>query len=137
MGAANPQPVTGHGQHAAWRAVALGRDASPPISSTLIELRFQHGQSPVDITGGYGVWIGHVAAPFLRRSRRLIVAVVDTGTQYQLPLAPENKLWRPSTSCPKKFAVKSPMITKHEISETEASERLDMGVAQLLAIAKK
>jgi hypothetical protein len=42
-----------------------------------------------------------------------------------------------STSCAKKFAVKSPMITKNEISETEASERLDMGVAQLLAIAKK
>ena len=64
MGAANPQPVTGHGQHAAWRAVALGRDASPPISSTLAELRFQHGQPPLDITGGYGMWIGHFAAPF-------------------------------------------------------------------------
>jgi len=51
-------------------------------------------------------------------------------------LALKTKLWRLSTSGPKKFAVKSPMITKHEISETEASERLDMGVAQLLAIAK-
>ena len=67
MGAANRQPIAGHGQHAAWRAVPLDRDASLPISSTLIELRFQHGQSPVDITGCNRVRIGHVAAPSLRR----------------------------------------------------------------------
>ena len=64
---ADGQAVTGHGQHSAWRAVPLGRDASPPISSTLIELRLQHGQSPVDIAGCDGVRIGHVAAPGLRR----------------------------------------------------------------------
>ena len=61
---------SGHGQHSAWRAVPLGRDASPPISSTLIELRFQHGQPPVDITGCNRVRIGHVAAP---RWRRLMI----------------------------------------------------------------
>ena len=70
MGAANRQPIAGHGQHAAWRAVPLGRDASPPISAAFAELCLQHGQPPVDITGCDGVWIRHVAAP---RWRRLMI----------------------------------------------------------------
>ena len=74
---ADGQAVPGHSEHAARRAVALGRDASPPISSTLIELRFQHGQPPVDITGCNRVTIGHVAAPPRANLDNQIQSTVD------------------------------------------------------------
>ena len=49
----------------------------------------------------------------------------------------KTKLLAAFDTLPEEVRGKSPMITKHEISETEASERLDMGMAQLLAITKK
>ena len=77
----------------------------------------------------------------------MIVAVVDwrhsskrTLHGHTIPMAAwhlKTKLSAAFDTLPEEVRGKSPMITKHEISETEASERLDMGMAQLLAITKK